>query len=168
MECLRTSRPSRGWWLSRSCCWASKTRRASRRALCAPRANPSRCRRRAHTPVTLSTWKSSSGPLSAQSFPRLLHCLHCRGSEGDLCQAPPCPTRIWLTCSQRLWDAPYTGRPYSKVQSRPNNYAPESDKSPNPTPNSMTFTELRPDPPASGCLNIGPFGCEGVQIIPPF
>ena len=105
---------------------------------------------------------------SAQSLPRLLHCLHCRGSEGDLCQAPPCPTRIWLTCSQRLWDAPYTGRPYSKVQSRPNNYAPESDKSPNPTPNSMTFTELRPDPPASGCLTIGPFGCEGVQIIPPF
>jgi hypothetical protein len=51
----------------------------------------------------------------------ILHCLHCRGSEGDLCQAPPCPTRIWLSCSQRLSDAPVSRKdltPKSKTQYR--------------------------------------------------
>jgi hypothetical protein len=42
--------------------------------------------------------------------PRVLHCLHCRGSEIDLWQAPTCPTRIWLPCSQSLSDARYIGK----------------------------------------------------------
>jgi hypothetical protein len=57
----------------------------------------------------------------AQSCPRILHCLHCRGSEDDLCQAQPCPSRSLLTCSQSLPDVEVTRKdliPKSKCDTK--------------------------------------------------